>query len=225
MAGSNAKVEDIPFSRDDNNESQPDVRCFETLRTQRRKAFLLKWYLPAGLLLSLIVGVLWPSPGDALSDTVFGNVCVALIFVITGIKLATSELKSALKAWPASVLGVVIILLLTPLLAPAIIVHLPFSPSELTLGLSLFVLLPTTVSSGLIMVTQCNGNVGTALTLTVSTSLLGVVTVPLFLSWVIDLVDDNSDNASSVDVNAVPKTGLALRSTSVPYILRGRGSN
>lgn len=54
-------------------------------------------------------------------------------------------------------------------------------PLEYKYGLVLFFIMPCTISSGVVMITQMNGNVALALFLTVIGNIIGIFTVPLLL--------------------------------------------
>eukprot|EP00117_Sycon_ciliatum_P027660 scpid83563/ scgid22422/ len=59
----------------------------------------------------------------------------------------------------------------------------PLGPREFSIGLQVFFAMPCTVSSGVILVTQLNGNHVLALLLTVVSNLVGIGTVPGLLNW------------------------------------------
>jgi sodium/bile acid cotransporter 7 len=162
------------------------------------------------LVSGLILGLAWPLPG-ALADEAdlvgfcvlpsacvyesVGNYCVALIFVMSGLKLKTDEVKSALKEWKAMVWGVLSILVFTPIVSFAVI-HLNFDGiTELGLGLALFFCMPTTLSSGPIITGQAKGNVAMALLLTTTTNLIGIFTAPLVFSLVVSTRGDSGPGA------------------------------
>ena len=116
------------------------------------------------------------------------NLNVFTIFLLSGLKLQTKDVKQALKAWKAVLYGISIILFLTPLTSFGL-VNLPFQTSELAYGLAIFFLGPTTISSGVILTGQAKGNVALGLMLTVSTNLLAILTMPLSLTLVFGSVE------------------------------------
>ena len=89
----------------------------------------------------------------------------------------------ALGAHVALAYGIVTILVVTPMLGFAI-VQIPFEPVQFRYGLALFACVPTTLTSGVTLVTSAAGNGALALMLTVTTNVLGVFTVP-FISCVL----------------------------------------
>lgn len=59
--------------------------------------------------------------GKAASDTPLGTICIVIIFFISGLKLKTDEIKQTLSAWREAGFGFASILLLTPLIAFAVV--------------------------------------------------------------------------------------------------------
>lgn len=115
-------------------------------------AFLLKWHLPIGLVLGVLMGFVWPPPGAAAKRWGVSSYCIALIFLLSGLKLKTSEIRSALSAKRAAALGAASILLLTPCLALAMI-RVPLLP-EFAAGAAVFLVMPTTLTSGVVLAEQ-----------------------------------------------------------------------
>jgi sodium/bile acid cotransporter 7 len=83
-------------------------------------------------------------------------------------------------AYVAILFGFLSILLLTPLLSLAL-APMPLSPPEFPLGLALFMSMPSTVSTGVLMTGEAKGNVALAVLFSVGTNLVGVLTVPFWL--------------------------------------------
>ncbi|CAE7859850.1 BASS4 [Symbiodinium microadriaticum] len=130
-------------------------------------------------------GLLCPAPGEALDGIEIGRfrlpqVAVIVIFVVSG--LCLDSISECLQ-YKALTLSVVLVLGVTPLLAYPIL-HYGQGYVEETLleGLAVFCVVPTTLSSGVTMVTQAKGNVSLAVLLTTITNLLGVVTMPWSVS-------------------------------------------
>jgi sodium/bile acid cotransporter 7 len=147
----------------------------------RVAAFLQQHYLPVSLACATAAGFLVPGPGIALARTPANAVSIVGIFFISGLQLQTAEVRKALAAWPAYAFGLLSILLLSPLTSLAI-ARLPTVPRELALGQALFMAMPTTVSSGAVLTGEARGNVALAILLSVASNVVGVFTVPLFLS-------------------------------------------
>lgn len=139
--------------------------------------YLIKYHLPIGFALAFLVGLAVPAPGKVLNDVGGSRVCIALIFVISGLRLKTAEMRNALGA-PVTVLaGLISSLALTPAIAFALI-QTPFSAPELARGLALFVCGPSTLSSGVVLTAEAGGSSAVALLLTVLTNTVAVAVTP-----------------------------------------------
>lgn len=155
-------------------------------------AFLDKNFLMVGLVLALLTGLICPSPGVWVKDNLqmqlggkewgLSQLAVIVIFVNSGMGLQS---LSKLNHPKALGFGILFTLFITPLIAIPI---LAFGKGyvELTLlqGLALFCAVPTTLSSGVAMVQNANGNVPLAIFLTTVTNLLGVFTMPFTMSYI-----------------------------------------
>lgn len=138
---------------------------------------LIKYHLPIGFAVAFLVGLAFPAPGKVLNDLGGSRACIALIFVISGLRLKTAELQTAFGA-PVTVLsGLVSSLALTPAIAFALI-RAPFSALELARGLALFVCGPSTLSSGVVLTAEAGGSSAVALLLTVLTNTVAVAVTP-----------------------------------------------
>lgn len=148
----------------------------------------------------LVIGYLFPKPGETLNDVDLTGICVVLaksgttcvyksishlcvtvIFICSGMKLKTNEIKAALTEWKAVLFGVISILLISPLLTFWTITW-DLRQAEFSVGISIFFAQATTLSSGPIIAAQAQGNVALALLLTVFTNIFAVLTMPLFIS-------------------------------------------
>lgn len=144
-----------------------------------------------------------PWPGKAINSVkvgdfkVFQTIEIIIIFIITGLTLRTKEIYDALKAWFPFIVGAVTILIITPCAAFAL-VALPFSPRAYSYGLAIFALVPTTIASGITLVSVSQGNTALAVMLTVVTNILAVFTVPFTIQLVI--TDANTINLNPVDL-------------------------
>ena len=168
------------------------VGFWELIKCQKMRKFALKHFLPLGLVLAIIVGLIIPQIGAAFASVrigkygVFQTLFVFVIFIITGLTLKTDDIKKALKAWQATLFGVTSILFITPLLA-LVPQHLPFLPTEFQIGFLLFCTMPTTINSGVALANAAKGNFALALLLTVISNLLGIFTAPFFLSLLLSV--------------------------------------
>eukprot|EP00164_Ancoracysta_twista_P001714 GFYU01002248.1.p1 GENE.GFYU01002248.1~~GFYU01002248.1.p1 ORF type:complete len:406 (-),score=86.45 GFYU01002248.1:20-1237(-) len=165
--------------------------CTEATR-KATKAKLIQHHLPLGLIFVVLFGYGVPTPGIYLAKGPTQAICVSLIFFISGLTLKTDDIKKAINAYKAIIYGIISILLITPM-AGFLILAIPWSTKEFGIGLALFAMMPTTLSSCVILTRQAGGNFALALLLTVTTNLLGIVTLP----FIVDLIYSNSSLTSS----------------------------
>jgi len=181
------------MSEQDEEPSECAVRCAAT------QAFCLKHFLPLGFLTAIIFGLGAPVLGKgAGSPEVNGwrlvpTMLVCNIFIISGLTLKTEDIVKAVKEWKGIVIGLGLILVLTPSAAFAAI-NLPLEPEPFRYGLAVFCCVPTTLSSGVALVKSAGGNDALALILTVSTNLMGIFTVPYMLKLVLTAADVELDS-------------------------------
>lgn len=192
----------MPTTDDEAEEKKPPTRCRKILD------FLFKYHLPIGLIIAIAFGVLVPQPGIEVSKAPITTIGVCIVFFLSGLKLETKELKDAVREWRALVVGLVLILFATPLLAWPI-VEIPFQTEEFPRGLSFFALMPTTISSGVILTSQADGNTATALFLSVITNLVGVATLPVSISLLL-LPDGAQSNTNGYIGELLGKLALTI---------------
>ncbi len=128
-----------------------------------------------------------PIPIDLLS-----TVGISLIFFFYGLKLSPEKLKSGLKNWRLHVLVQATTFIVFPLL---VLVFKPFlqTQEQETLWLAFFFLavLPSTVSSSVVMVSIARGNVPAAIFNASISGIIGIVVTPLWLGlFVLKLQSD-----------------------------------
>jgi sodium/bile acid cotransporter 7 len=128
-------------------------------------------YLPLMMIFVVFFGYLVPGPGSELdkpkielcgandTDCEFGKIkvtssaCVFCIFLLSGLGLKTDDVQKALVQWKAILYSFVSINFMTGC-AAFLLVALPFEPKELAVGLAVFCSMPTTLSSGAVLVDQ-----------------------------------------------------------------------
>ena len=87
------------------------------------------------------------------SYRVIPTIHLCTIFIVSGLTLNTKEAVEALKAPKALIYGLVAILGITPLLG-FVMLKIPFSEAAFSTGLAIFCTVPTTLSSGVALVTS-----------------------------------------------------------------------
>ena len=142
------------------------------------------YFLPVGLLLALVVAVLVPTPGALLHQAGLVPWMVVTIFLVNGYQVDLKKLPRAGRVARAAVVATIISLLLSPLIGLAT-VSLSDLPADVALGLVVMATVPPTLSSGIVMTQVAGGNVPKALFLTILLNLIGVLSVPFMLQFVL----------------------------------------
>ena len=70
-------------------------------------------------------------------------------------------------------------------------------------GLVVFYTVPTTISSGVVLTEQAEGNVALALLLTVVSNIVGVFTIPVMLQWLVGLAESADGEDVQLDIGAL----------------------
>lgn len=160
----------------------------EAASLKPKPSFVTKNFLILGLVTVIPLALVNPGPGAHLKDQKpFGvsttNLAIVVIFLISGLSLKAIETWNGLYA--AASLGFVLILFVTPLIiVPLQLLSVLGFSSLLVKGLCIFCAVPTTLSSGVVLVEAAGGNVQLALILTTLTNSLGVITMPFMVSYI-----------------------------------------
>ena len=144
--------------------------------------------LPVGLIVVVTAGLVAPAVGESVGAARFGgasfsDVCIITVFFVNGLQTRlTGARDPALLRAIAPVAG--INLLLAPVLG-VVAVRLLDLPFGLEVGIALMASVPTTLSSAAVIAINVGGDRLWALTLTIVTVLLGSVTAPIAVSWIL----------------------------------------
>jgi sodium/bile acid cotransporter 7 len=112
---------------------------------------------------------------------------ICTIFFCSGLILKREEIKAGLRDIRGAVIALVIIFGVAPL-AAFLIGSLPLDPA-VRIGLLLVSVMPTTMSSGVVMTGAAGGNIAHALLITVLANSLSIVTIPFSLALLLRTVD------------------------------------
>ncbi|XP_065869371.1 probable sodium/metabolite cotransporter BASS4, chloroplastic isoform X2 [Euphorbia lathyris] len=138
-------------------------------------------FLPLALISAVALGMVNPTLGCHAQKYSLSKFSTCGIFFISGLKLQGKEIEEVAEAWPVLLFGLASILLLSPLLS-ILILQVRLVPQEFVTGLAIFCCMPTTLSSGVALTQLAGGNPALALAMTVASNLLGVLTVPFWIS-------------------------------------------
>ncbi|MFI2743589.1 bile acid:sodium symporter family protein [Zhouia sp. PK063] len=146
---------------------------------------------------AIIVAYLFPSGAEFFHVEDITNIGIALIFFFYGLKLSFQDLKVGLKNYKLHILVQCSTFILFPLL---VLIFKPLLVDEmgklLWIGVFFLAVLPSSVSSSVVMVNLAKGNVPAAIFNASISGLIGVVVTPLWLSIAVD-------NASSISFKEV----------------------
>ncbi len=114
---------------------------------------------------------------------------IVLIFFLSGLALDTSAIRTGLSDIRGTLAALLLIFIIAPLLT------LPFSffrpDNGILVGLFLVAVMPTTLSSGVVMTGSSGGNMAHALLITIIANSLAVITIPLTLSLLLTITGDS----------------------------------
>ena len=108
---------------------------------------------------------------------------VLIIFLLSGFSLSPGQLKSGLMDLKGMLLTFVVIFIAAPLVALAF--TSVFTDRGLIIGLFLVAVMPSTLSSGVVMTEAAGGSAARALITTIAANTLAVFTIPYALSFLL----------------------------------------
>ncbi|MCC5874675.1 MAG: bile acid:sodium symporter [Candidatus Sumerlaeia bacterium] len=151
-------------------------------------------FLPGGLLLAILIGLIYPTPGDGAAGLSLGPMglqqfLIILVFLISGFKIKRGDFQLGGKFPMVLAAALVINLLLGPALAVALTRFVATSEGFF-LGLIVMSCVPTTLSSCVIIVRTVNGNVAWALILMVALTFVGIMVLPFTLAIALGVAAD-----------------------------------
>ena len=136
------------------------------------------------LILAILLAYLFPTALLKLPINLITDIGIGLIFFFYGLKLAPYELKLGFLNFKSHLLIQISTFLLFPLLT---FLFIPFfeggTTSELWLSIFFLGVLPSTVSSSVVMVAIARGNLPTAIFNASISGLIGILLTPLWMSF------------------------------------------
>ena len=137
--------------------------------------------------------------GRAVKDMNGPSVMIFLIFIISGLMLDSEQIHSGIRDIRATASALVVILVFSPVVALCYSI-LPLDPSIL-IGLFIVSVMPTTLSSGVVMTRTAGGNMANALFVTVVSNCIAIFTIPIALDLLLSMV--NLDIPLVIDKSAI----------------------
>ncbi len=181
-------------------------------RFVQAKDFLITNFLLVGFGLAIIIALAAPIAGMTVSKPKFMgkksivqfiNTCI--VFLISGLTLKVEDLSSVYKQLPNLSYGIFTINFITTWLAPLFLTFTFISNINYRIGLAIFANVPTTLGVGVALTGIAKGDILLSLVMTVTTNLIGCVTIPFLLDLYLNkitydrsigLVSSNESNSS-----------------------------
>jgi len=177
-------------------------------------AAIRKHWFPTGLMVVVTatladVSDVLPQAGTWLKTHYGAEATILIIFFTSGIMLNARQIKSGLT----DIKGALIALMLIFAAAPGLAYLLSFAPvgTGITIGLFLVAVMPSTLSSGVVMSGAAGGNMAHALLISLVSNGLAIFSIPLVLSLLL------ANLTGSLDI-AIDRTSLMLQLGAFVFI-------
>lgn len=151
------------------------------------KAFIQKNWFTLGL--PIAVGLAWLLPGWGASggwlrSEITTKLAVVVIFLSQGLTLPTAALRQGALQWRLHTLVQAFTFVLFPLIGLALDATVGARlPPDLRLGFLYLCVLPSTISTSVVLTTLAGGNTAGAIFNAVLSNVLGVFITPLWVAW------------------------------------------
>lgn len=169
------------------------------MKTLLRKNWFVLCLLAVALLTTADHGGLLVAPGLWLAAHRGPDAVIVVIFFFSGIALNTRQIRSGFTDYQGTLLTLSLIFVIAPLIGMAFS-RMPL-PTGIILGLYLVAVMPSTLSSGVVMTGGAGGNMAHALLITIVANALAVITIPLTLGLLLGAAGNVS--ASTFDQTAI----------------------
>ena len=148
----------------------------------RRNGFIL------GLILAVVLAFLFPGPGSRtgfLHPELVNNVGIAAILFLQGLSLAFEKLKNGAGNWRLHVIVQSFTFIVFPIVGIFLFITVPLiwpaEPAGIRQGLLYLCVLPSTISTSVVLTAVAQGNVAGALFNAALSNIIGVVLTPLLV--------------------------------------------
>lgn len=127
------------------------------------------------------------------------EVMIFLIFIISGLLIKSDQIKDGIKDIKSTLAALAVIIIFAPIAA----LLLSFFPLDTGVIIGLFIIsvMPTTLSSGIVMTGTAGGNMAHALFVTILSNFIGIFTIPVILSILLSFLHQEKDLA--IDQGAI----------------------
>ncbi len=118
------------------------------------------------------------------------NLVIFLVFLFSGIILNPSQIRAGLKNLKGTLHALILIFIVSPVIA-AILQFLPLN-TGVKIGLFLVAVMPTTMSSGVVMTGASGGRMAHSLVITVIANILAIASIPVSLSLLLEITGNET---------------------------------
>jgi sodium/bile acid cotransporter 7 len=148
-----------------------------------------QWFLVALVLVTTAVALDWTGTiafaGNYLKARHGSDIVIFLIFIISGLIIEIEEIKSGIKDISSTLLALFVIIIISPVVA-GLLSLFPLQKG-LIIGLFIVAVMPTTLSSGVVMTREAGGNMAHALFVTIFSNSISFISIPLVLSLLLSI--------------------------------------
>lgn len=119
------------------------------------------------------------------------DVMIIIIFIISGLLIEGEQVRAGLKDVKATLLTLLLIFVVAPLIAFGI----GFLPLDtgIVIGLFIVAVMPTTLSSGVVMTGTAGGNMAHALFVSILSNFISIFSIPLILGAMLQFLNQNKE--------------------------------
>lgn len=193
--------------------------------TGDRVPFIRKYWFLVGMILVAALTLADTSEtiaraGRWFKDHQGPNAAIALVFLFSGLILNIEQIKAGLRDLKGLLVALGLIFIAAPLLALAL-VQTPMETGMLV-GLVLVAVMPTTLSSGVVMTGAAGGNMAHALVITIVANAVAIVTIPLWLNLLLNSLTGSGEIDIDEWAIVVKLATLVLLPLTVGLLVKGR---
>ncbi|ACN13835.1 conserved hypothetical membrane protein [Desulforapulum autotrophicum HRM2] len=137
--------------------------------------------------------------GMVLKDNHGPDVMIFLIFIFSGLLIESHQVRAGIRDVRSTLLALAVIVVIAPLAALALS-YLPVD-TGVVIGLFIVAVMPTTLSSGIVMTGAAGGNMAHALFVTILSNFVAIFTIPFTLSLLLPVL--NQEKSLNIDQGAI----------------------
>ncbi len=129
--------------------------------------------------------------GKTLNSLHGPDIVIFTIFFISGLIIEIQQIRDGIKDARATLAALFVIVLVSPAAAFGLSL---FSPGQgILIGLFIVSVMPTTLSSGIVMTGRAGGNMAHALCVTIFSNMISIVSIPFVLSYLLPLASQSKE--------------------------------